>query len=72
MNALIHDAILVLAPSEERENATWEKPSEIDTASSAQFCTDCATLLGWMLDANLTPEEIRQEWKKALAQKASS
>jgi hypothetical protein len=69
MNALIHDAILVLAPTETREQSTWEKPTQINTANSAQFCTDCATLLGWTLNANLTPEEISQQWQEALAQR---
>ena len=64
-----HDALLVLASSNSVGRSAWKRPPQINTASSAQFCTDCATLLGWMLDANLTPEEISQEWKQALAQR---
>lgn len=66
MNALTHDAILVLTPSDGGKQSAWKRPPQINTTSSAQFCTDCATLLGWMLDANLPLDEIRLQWQQAV------
>jgi putative DNA methylase len=63
MNALTHDAILVLATAATTRRSKWSRPAAIDTGSSAQFCTDCTTLLGWMLDSNLTADEIGQIWR---------
>ena len=63
MNALTHDAILVLAPRQNIKTSKWEKLPKINTTSSAQFSSDCATLLGWMLDSDLSPEEIRSYWQ---------
>jgi len=62
MNALTHDAILVLAPAVENQKSMWSRLENVDTRSSAKFCSDCATLLGWMLDSSLTTEEIDEMW----------
>jgi len=67
MNALTHDAILILAPAESGVVMDWERPERIDSGSSEQFCVDCATLLGWMLNSNLSLDEIRKGWRGALS-----
>jgi putative DNA methylase len=67
MNALTHDAILVLAAANKSQESRWPRPAEIDTSSSAQFCSDCAALLGWMLDSSLTPGEINEMWRFELS-----
>lgn len=69
MNALTHDAILVLAPAATDGESKWQRPPAIDTGSSAQFCSDCATLLGWMLDSKLTSGEISKLWLDELGQR---
>ena len=66
MNALTHDAILVLAPQKAAGTSIWDKLQKIDTSDSAQFSSDCATLLGWMIDSDLTPEEIRRYWQRVI------
>lgn len=66
LNALTHDAILVLAPRKSTEPSRWNKLQTINTSSSEAFSRDCATLLGWMLDSALSPEEIRDYWRQIL------
>jgi len=67
LNALTDDAVLVLAPSETRGKRTaWTRPQELRKESSASFCSDCATLLGWMLDSELSEEQVQQCWKSLL------
>ncbi len=67
MNALTHDAILVLAPRSEHGRERWDKPKQISRVSSAQFCGDCAALLGWMLDSGLWGADIDQMWRDELS-----
>lgn len=80
MKALIHDAILVLAPLDFsqaaveqspgipgwRKGPAWKRPLQIDQRNSEAFCRDCATLLGWLLTTNLSPAEIETCWQQAL------
>ncbi len=64
LNALKHDAILVLSPS--RPDSHWELPETVSRAESAQFCADSATALGWMLENRLDQTMILRQWKKLL------
>jgi putative DNA methylase len=66
LKALTHDAILVLAPVETDTTRRWEMPSTIDKSDSLKFCEDCATALGWMLNAELRDDEIEWRWSKLL------
>jgi putative DNA methylase len=66
LKALMDDAILVLAPAEAMIARNWPHPGAIDTADSARFCEECATLLGWMLERTLSNEEIDRLWEQAL------
>jgi putative DNA methylase len=66
MRALLHDAILVLAPAETGLQPQWERPVKVNTADSQQFTRDCATLLGWMLTAGVEDDAIVEEWKREL------
>ncbi len=67
LKALTHDAILVLAPVETGLARPWELPSTIDKSDSFRFCEDCATALGWMLNADLADVEIERRWGKLLS-----
>ena len=67
MKALTHDAILVFRPAGMPKDRSWQRPSRINTNSSAQFCSDCSVLLGWMLDSHLTTAEISALWQSELA-----
>ncbi len=61
-HALTHDAILVLAPVAPDTTPKWERPATV-RAAGAEFTTDCATLLGWLLSQpSLTPAEIEDVW----------
>lgn len=66
MNALTHDAILVLAPADAHIAGEWKRPFTVNQADSHAFCWDCATLLGWMLNQELKTAEITTLWQTAL------
>ncbi|WP_420643085.1 DNA methyltransferase [Candidatus Leptofilum sp.] len=66
MNALRHDAILVFAPAE-RVAVDWERPSQINLTDSEQFCYDCGTFLGWMLQQDVAETAVLPLWQAALA-----
>lgn len=65
LNALVHDAILVLAPTGDHTRH-WELPTAVDKTDSFNFCRDCATVLGWMLNAQLEEGEIEVHWGQLL------
>lgn len=67
LNALTHDAILVLAPGEIGVSAPWSRPRRINKGDSFAFCQDCSSVLGWMLDRDLKEIEIEKLWFKLLA-----
>jgi putative DNA methylase len=67
VKALTHDAVLVLAPIEAGLARQWVLPSRVDAASSRQFCEDCATVIGWMLNCDLTESDVEAEWKRLLS-----
>lgn len=67
LNALKHDAILVLRP--DAGNGVfrkWVKPSRVDASDSYSFCHDCGNALGWFLNSELNEGQIRSEWKHLL------
>jgi adenine-specific DNA methylase len=66
MKALTHDAILVLAPVEAGVRGEWPRPLHVDHSASEPFCRDCATLLGWLLNADLPAGEIERIWQETL------
>lgn len=64
MNALVHDTILVLAPVETNvETLAWKRPLTFNLADSEQFCHDCGTMLGYLLDQNLPDADILPQWQ---------
>jgi hypothetical protein len=67
MNALTHDAILVLAPNGDGVNRDWDHLLEVDKSNSAAFCAGCAEHLGESLSLELTAEQIQDYWQKALS-----
>ncbi len=69
LNALKHDAILVLRPgSIPAESSHWPKPVRIEAKDSYRFCQDCATALGWFLESSLTETQIRDHWRTFLGE----
>jgi adenine-specific DNA methylase len=66
LNALKHDAVLVLAPEETGGGGLWSLPGQVDMESSENFCRDCATALGWMLDGNVDMVAAKDLWHELL------
>jgi putative DNA methylase len=60
--ALIHDSILVFAPAHTSAQRVWHKPAAVDSSSSQDFCQDCASVLGWLLDNSYSEAEIARLW----------
>ncbi len=67
MNALTHDAILVLAPDGHAQRRDWSRPLEVDKSTSAAFCAGCAQLLGWFLAAEKSENQIVDYWQRVLS-----
>jgi hypothetical protein len=65
MKALLHDAILVFAPAEQ-VNKVWQRPFQINLTDSEQFCYDCGTLLGWLLQEGVAETAVLPLWQAAL------
>lgn len=66
LRALTHDAILVLAPAESVTGKTWPEHVCVDKHDSEQFCYDCGSVLGWMLQADMSERQIRRLWEQSL------
>ena len=66
-NALIHDVVLVLAPDQTSSVPEWPKPDIIHKNDSYLFCEQCGTLLGCLLNSNLTDKAIKDLWSQLLA-----
>lgn len=66
LRAITDDAVLVLAPREAGLDGDWSKLPKIDLTSSETICSDCATLLGWMLGADLDDAAIEALWEATL------
>jgi putative DNA methylase len=66
LKALVHDAVLVLAPVESGRGPEWPPPRKIDRAGSRAFVGACAEALGWMLAAHLDAGEIERRWRALL------
>jgi len=67
LRSLQHDAILVLAP---RDALPWREqalPQSVRHDDSRAFCQDCASVLGWVLVADLSEREIADFWVSRLA-----
>ena len=60
--SLLHDVILVLAPTEFANKPHWDMPYKVNTDDSQTFCHDCATVMGWMLNQNLPEEVVDSRW----------
>jgi putative DNA methylase len=67
LRSLRHDAILVLAPRGSVPGHKKERPSGVCLNDSRAFCQDCASVLGWVLEADLSEAEIADYWVTALA-----
>ena len=65
-NALVHDVILVLAPATSTSTPDWEQPQNIRADNSHDFCYDCGTLLGHILQTEMSENELQKLWQHLL------
>jgi putative DNA methylase len=63
LNAIKHDAILVLARYGDAPVTHWVPLGSIDTSDSATFCRQCGAALGWLLASKYSEIEVREIWK---------
>lgn len=70
-NALKHDVILVLAPATAGPFPPWPRPTQIRSTGSYEFCLDCGTAVGWLLQANLSDQEMAATWQVWLGEEIS-
>ena len=54
------------APIETGQRQVWQLPQAVEKTDSLRFSTDCATVLGWLLNSNLPDDAIEPLWRKLL------
>jgi len=72
LNAIKHDAILVLALDRAPIMSRWQPPRTITTSDSAKFCRQCGETLGWLLEGVDSPEQIRAIWNRLIPSRENS
>jgi putative DNA methylase len=66
LRALKHDTILVLKPRGPQKKAQYPKPEPIEDFDSYSFCKACGNMMGWILEQNLSDQEIAKTWTEFL------
>ena len=66
LKSIRHDSILVLAAKDSPAAVRWEPVTDIDSTDSETFCRQCGATLGWLLDSEISPSEIRGVWKRLI------
>ena len=69
LKSIKHDSILVLSHNDGMETQRWEPIDAISADDSETFCRQCAAAVGWLLDSELTPDEIRAVWKNLIRER---
>lgn len=69
LKSIKHDSILVLAHSDSLETQRWAPIDTISADDSEIFCRQCAAAVGWLLDSELTQDEIRAAWKNLIRER---
>ena len=66
LNSIKHDNILVFSLDTAGSLDKWTPLDTIDTTDSEEFCRQCASALGWLLNSQFTSSEIRTVWKRLM------
>ena len=66
INSIRHDSILVLAKGDSLETQLWEPVKAISSDDSETFCRQCGAAIGWLLESDFSPDEIRAVWKNII------
>jgi SAM-dependent methyltransferase len=72
LNSIKHDAILVLALKEDAAGRCWQPIERIDIGDSETFCRQCAAALGWLLEGDDAPTDVRASWKRLIQREGSN
>ena len=64
LDSLKHDTILVLAG--DGAVRRWQPLERINTRASETFCRQCSAALGWLLEGNASPDEVRNAWRQLI------
>lgn len=73
LKSLRHDAVLVLAPKDLDIFRFWMLPQNLfKTNDSYQFCEDCATVLGWLLQSEIRLEKVEEYWQRFMGKSCSA
>jgi len=62
LRALKHDTILVLRPRGPRKKEQWQEPEKIEDFDSYSFCKACGNMMGWILEQDLSGQDIAKTW----------
>ncbi len=66
LKSIKHDSILVLARNDDLETQRWEPVDAVSADDSETFCRQSSATVGWLLESELTPDEIRAVWKNVI------
>lgn len=66
LNALKHDTILTFTLRTDSTPAHWPPLTQIDTLDSETFCRGCSAAIGWLLEQDWSPEQIRATWRQLI------
>jgi hypothetical protein len=59
----------VCAPAEKELGRKWEEVTAVTLTDSTQFCYDCGSVLGWLLNDAASEAEIEATWHRLLTHK---
>ena len=70
LKSIKHDSILVLAHNDGMETQQWVPVDAISADDSETFCRQSAAAVGWLLESDFSPDEIRAVWKNLIRERA--
>ncbi len=70
LKSIKHDSILVLANNGGPETRQWAPIKAISDSDSETFCRHCGAAVGWLLESDFSPDEIRAAWKNLIREGA--
>ncbi|MFH0788670.1 MAG: hypothetical protein V2B13_13805 [Pseudomonadota bacterium] len=62
LRSLKHDTILVLRPRGPQKKKHWQKPEPIEDFDSYSFCKACGNMMGWILEQDLSEQDMTKTW----------
>ena len=66
LKSIKHDSILVLSHDDGSETGHWAPVEAIDIDDSESFCRQCGATMGWLLEGDFSPDEIRVAWNNLI------